>query len=1317
MSAETDKAPSHLTGVCFARRVLVTNNYSQPCVLRWSPLRLAPAWKNTNEFNPPEPYILHVAGEDAVSHWPFKIEPMNARIRPKSKAEFCIQFRPDAVNTYFERIFEGFAFWDEDMSDKADLSVPDLVIVKCWGHTYQNLSLNGPPNVVITPNSPKFHALALDSGTLSQRLAFSNVMLSNLSENSPLSYQIEFSSRSPEDSEVECDADENLPKTRLQLACVSKSGFLLPREFKILSLVSYVREDNKTDLMLTSLKNQALLHTSCCLEQSIKFPHWTKMDLVIPVTIFSGVCEIQFESEDALYFSPTAKGARSDKHFRVDNPSKFPIKYSWTIPENYTGILDVSPKFGTIAADSSQSFIWSFAPTTPGRDRTDVVFEFTYAEPSDAEVFSFLPNSPEATKRRTLMVILTSEEGALGVKNRLLHLGPIAVGTSVVTSITLFNLTSCPLNVCLGVSHRCTTPAPGEATGPSMTSSRGRMSNESTICRLERTALFIPAQGSQMLAITVEPSAAKSFECSVYYSCPAGDAQFHTGEMHKNEEKRQAEGERNILTTVCFRGVYPTVRFTDVVIEGPPPKLGRYRAWHELQLSRINECLQAQPTATERKQSTDLRSSSRFSLLPTFEIPLGVAPQCDGSKPCNRLLKELRGTQNGLYFGGSDTDAFLQHYAASANELHSFVVAQQSGGSTQVFLRLENNGSVPAEIQFLFPSQIRPPRENWLEMVYISETTKEQIKIEEAEIFEITPRICKLACGESVRIRISCRHHVPGHHKLPVRVKITNGRELVFMLRSLILEPRTAHLQPLCESLTLPPVSLQCMQADRKGMLQSFQLRNPSEVPVCFRVTGFKPILNEGEESFSSCDSYSNQIGVEQPIIELQTTEGTIQPGGIAKISWIFRPMESREYKARVAVAYDDVSRALNEGCTSEISSNQSITVDLSLRVYDSNLTHPKECCTLEGKTSLDNLYEVKQLSASYLRPLTLPWQCLFLSEQLVDCGLTAIHNSTHSIMFINYRRPVLVKDEDEFRPALFRWEPLLTEYEKDCTVDPVEGIIELGQTVKITFHVHGGPVAKVFDMDFVCKIVPHPTDSAGIGYLAASTKRNSGSKPIFGKRIWPLEDAQAVTVTARSLNYDQMKREEAWIAPPPIPHDDQLAIAQNQKDLECALKVCGDVLSEMLASLLEENHFLETLASAAFSPEQHPDCQVMVLDDPVPFWRQIRGKRQELGFLDDHEGCTDPPPTPPNVNGQGVQNEETVATEDVSKSLAEYTPTDVHLEDWYRQDVMRQLKSYPDCRLTCEGILRTLISKLCTAEVLGECFDLPNFSEKATND
>nr|VZI04195.1 unnamed protein product [Spirometra erinaceieuropaei] len=534
-------------------------------------------------------------------------------------------------------------------------------------------------------------------------------------------------------------------------------------------------------------------------------------------------------------------------------------------------------------------------------------------------------------------------------------------------------------------------------------------------------------------------------------------------------DKFNEEEKRNILTTVCFRGVYPTIRFTDVVVEGPPPKLGRYRAWRELHLNRINECLQAHPTATERAQSTDMRTSSRFSLLPTFEIQLGVAPQCDGSKPSNRQLKELRGTQNGLYFGGPDAQAFLQHHAASANELYSFLVAQERSGSTQVFLSLENNGNVPAEVQFLFPSQLRPPRENWLEMAYISETTKEQMMVEEAEIFEIVPRICKLACGESVRIRILCRHHVSGHHKLPVRVRITNGRELVFMLKSLTLEPGIPHLQPLCESLTLPPISLQCMQADRKGVLQSFQLQNPSAVPVRFRVTGIKPVLNEGEDSFSSCDSYSNQIGADHPLIQLQTTEDTILPGGIATISWIFRPMESREYKARFTIIYADANRALGEQPLTE-SSHQLISADVSLRVYDPHLTHPKECFTLEGKTLLDNLYEVRNISASYLCPLTLPWQCLFLSEKLVDCGLTAVHNSTHSIMFMNYRRSVSAQEEDEFRPALFRWEPLLAEYAKDCTVEPSEGIIELGQTVKITFHVHGGPAPKFFDMDFVCK-------------------------------------------------------------------------------------------------------------------------------------------------------------------------------------------------------------------------------------------------------
>ncbi|VDN34916.1 unnamed protein product [Dibothriocephalus latus] len=172
---------------------------------------------------------------------------------------------------------------------------------------------------------------------------------------------------------------------------------------------------------------------------------------MIPATILLGICEIQFESDDPIYLPPTAKGGRSDKHYRVDNPSKFPIKYFWDIPETYNGILDVSPKDGTIAAESSQSFTWSFTPTSAGRDSTDVVFEFTYAEPSDAEVFSFLPSNPEATKKRTLTVILVSEEGALSVKNSLLDLGPIAVGTSVVTSITLTNVTMVGFAVTLDV--------------------------------------------------------------------------------------------------------------------------------------------------------------------------------------------------------------------------------------------------------------------------------------------------------------------------------------------------------------------------------------------------------------------------------------------------------------------------------------------------------------------------------------------------------------------------------------------------------------------------------------------------------------------------------------------------------------------------------------------------------------------------------------------------------------------------------------------------------------------------------------------------
>nr|VZI23668.1 unnamed protein product [Spirometra erinaceieuropaei] len=174
------------------------------------------------------------------------------------------------------------------------------------------------------------------------------------------------------------------------------------------------------------------------------------------------------------------------------------------------------------------------------------------------------------------------------------------------------------------------------------------------------------------------------------------------------------------------------------------------------------------------------------------------------------------------------------------------------------------------------------------------------------------------------------------------------------------------------------------------------------------------------------------------------------------------------------------------------------------------------------------------------------------------------------------------------------------------------------------------------------------------------------------------------------------------WIlfARPPLPHDDQLVTKQDhQRDLECSPEVCGNVLSEMLASLLGEKDFLATLASAAFSPEKNPDCLETVIDDPVPFWRQIGGNRQELDLFGDSEGCREPPTTPEKVKEEEVPSEQTAVTEELSKSLSEYTRADINLEDSEWQDLMRKFKSCADCRLLCERILRAVISDLCTEE------------------
>ncbi|ORY53838.1 hypothetical protein BCR33DRAFT_674998 [Rhizoclosmatium globosum] len=558
--------------------------------------------------------------------------------------------------------------------------------------------------------------------------------------------------------------------------------------------------------------------------------------------------QLTFENQNMLYFKPTCVGTLARRNFTARNTSRIKIKYEWKIPAQYANFVSIEPTNGVLEPNKSTTLTCVFCPNTEKNWLLKIPCYYSLA-PEENETLCEV-----RSKRTTLTVVGTGTQAAITAEPNVLDFDAILVNTIVEKEIVIFNPSDCDVFYDLEV-YRLDLPGmdsvalDGTKDDQILETRVPNSIRESEFEVIESADVF-PARSNQVLKIRACVREQYSHEYRIYYKMKTQSkaalarASIHSLSIVPREQRFH-------LCDIRALGVYPIVQVTDVRSEG----LGKNLLWKFFNLNTFNEMLRSVEIGTtnisaiqeleeEFEFPTDGVSGGEFKEPPSLDFNFGAAP----------------------------------------------VNAQPA----VIHMSLMNPGVVPVEWIYYFPNDLEVEVENWADP---GDYTEEQLHtnlILDNNLFTIYPKTGILNPGESAHIIMSYNHKFPGFHKLPVIFKLKNGstragKEIVlyFVGNCIPLEqkclffPSSRHV--------FEPVSIGCLTPP----VQHFRLANSGLLHLSYNID-LSPLkkLKSKEKDFD--------------IFKCSKTSGSLAPGAVEYIRWIFRPLEVKEYSVDIPVTTDD---------------------------------------------------------------------------------------------------------------------------------------------------------------------------------------------------------------------------------------------------------------------------------------------------------------------------------------------------------------------------------------------------------------------------
>ncbi|NXN30725.1 CFA65 protein, partial [Nycticryphes semicollaris] len=481
---------------------------------------------------------------------------------------------------------------------------------------------------------------------------------------------------------------------------------------------------------------------------------------------------------------------------------------------------------------------------------------------------------------------------------------------------------------------------------------------------LEHSRGTIAARSKAFVRITARPARRLHYTWSIKYAICTPKAT----DLASTKEEQQP------LCCIVATGVYPTFCITDACSAGSASGITRLHLWRLFSLDMLNEYLEQDPAPSELNSRIPTRHST--CLIPPVYTPLlldfnfGAAPI--GSEP------------------------------------------------TLVMLLMVNKGVVPVEWAFLFPSDQKMDMEHWAEDAEFIPHELHQMRIQDNQLFSVSPKSGKLLPGQEESVQLSHRHDFIGTDHLPVLLKVSYGHEILLNFSGVTVEQDQRYIHFASTKHLFTPIAIGTSQPPT----QIYELYNGGSMPVMFEV------------------QLDNTMGIEEnyqhPVFICLTPRGEIPPGTTGHIEWIFSPPEAKIYFVDVLI---------------HILGGESALITFQGEGYDPN--------TIEETEIPSEVLSPSVFPGS--TQLTLPGQAATLSHHRICLGNIPDCTKASQLVFLN--------SISESKAVVFAWRISNFKDKKVLQIAPESGILQPGENIPCFITLRPSGSASFYNIDLVCEV------------------------------------------------------------------------------------------------------------------------------------------------------------------------------------------------------------------------------------------------------
>ncbi|XP_011787627.1 PREDICTED: coiled-coil domain-containing protein 108 [Colobus angolensis palliatus] len=486
--------------------------------------------------------------------------------------------------------------------------------------------------------------------------------------------------------------------------------------------------------------------------------------------------------------------------------------------------------------------------------------------------------------------------------------------------------------------------------------------NHPLALQLDRTEGSMPPRSQDTICLTAYPKHQSQYSWTISYSLLS----------HRDNKA----GEKQELCCVSLVAVYPLLSILDISSMGSAEGITRKHLWRLFSLDLLNSYLERDPTPCELTYKVPTRHS-------TSQIP--------------RILTPLK-----LDF--------------------NFGAAPFKAPPSVVFLALKNNGVVPLDWAFLFPSDQRIDVELWAEQAELNSTELHQMRVQDNCIFSISPKAGSLSPGQEQMVELKYSHLFIGTDHLPVLFKVSHGREILLNFIGVTVKPEQKYVHFTSTTHQFIPVPI----GDTLPPRQIYELYNGGSVPVTYEVQ--TDVLSQVQEK-----------NFDHPIFCCLNPKGEIQPGTTARVLWIFSPIEAKTYTVDVPIHILGWNSAL---------------IHFQGVGYDPHMMG--DTAPFHNISSWDN--------SSIHSRLVVPGQNVFLSQSHISLGNIPVQSKCSRLLFLNN----ISKNEE----IAFSWQPSPLDF-GEVSVSPMIGVVAPEETVPFVVTLRASVHASFYSVDLVCKLYP----------------------------------------------------------------------------------------------------------------------------------------------------------------------------------------------------------------------------------------------------